>query len=140
MVALSRHRLAARRNGALVRHLSRLLRKIGARAVDVGLGVVDGLVASRGHHRHALAVRVVERALRRLDDRPLLGLVGGRVSRVVGAVEQPGIDVVAHVDHVDPDVAGVGERIDGRLQEEEAGVLARADVDDGDVRRDTGDA
>ena len=67
-----------------------------------------------------LRVRVVERALHGGDDRPLLGLVRGAVGRIVRAVEQPRVDVVAHVHDVDADVAGVGERVDRRLQEEVA--------------------
>ena len=43
-----------------------------------------------------------------------------------------------HVDHVDADVARVGERVDGRLEEEEARVLAGADVHDVDLRGDAG--
>jgi DNA invertase Pin-like site-specific DNA recombinase len=52
---------------------------------------------------------------------------GRRASRpVVRAVEQPRIDVVAHVHDVDAVVARVGEGVHRGLQEEEAGVLARA--------------
>ena len=63
-----------------------------------------------------------------------------RVGRVGRAVVEPRVDEEAHVDHVDAVVAGVGERVDRRLEEEEAGVLAGADVDERHVRRDAGDA
>ena len=82
---------------------------------------------------------VVERPLHRRDDRALLRLVRGRVGRVVRAVEQPRIDVVAHVHDVDAVVARVREGVDRRLQEEVAGVLARAQVDDRRLGRHAGD-
>ena len=56
------------------------------------------------------------------------------------AVVQPRVHEERHVHHVEPGVTGVGERVDHRLQEERAGVLAAADVHDGHVRRDAGDA
>ncbi len=39
-----------------------------------------------------------------------------------------------------PDIAGVGERVDDRLQEEVPGVLAALELDQRDLRRDAGDA
>ena len=86
------------------------------------------------------APRVVERALRRRDDRALLALLRRRVGRVGRAVVEPRIDVVRHVHDVDPVVARVGQRVDGRLEEEVAGVLAGAQVDELDAGRDAGDA
>ena len=129
--------------GSISRVRGRLARLVGerrARAVDARLRVVRRLVAGGGDDRHSARVGVVERPLRRLDDDALLGLVRGRVGRITRAVEQPRVEEVAHVDDVDADVARVRERVDGRLQEEEAGVLAGAQVDEGDVRRDAGDA
>ena len=99
------------------------------------------LVAERDDLGHAVAVGVVHRPRRRgLHDQALLGLLVRGVGGVVVAVEQPRVGVERHVDHVDARVARIGERVDRRLQEEEARVLARANVHDGHVRRDPGDA
>ena len=64
----------------------------------------------------------------------------GRVGRVVRAVVEPRVDVERHVDDVEADVGAVGQRVDDRLQEQEAAVLAAADLHQRDVRRDAGDA
>ena len=64
----------------------------------------------------------------------------GRVGRVGRAVVEPRIDVVRHVHDVDAAVARVGERVDRRLEQEEARVLAGADVDELDARGDAADA
>ena len=90
--------------------------------------------------QHAVVGGVVERPLGGLSDDALLGLLGRRVGRVVQAVEQPRVGEEAHVHHVDADVAGVGQRVERGLQEEEAGVLAGADVDERDLGCDAGDA
>jgi hypothetical protein len=100
--------------------------------------LIRPLVARGGDQRHPVAVREVHRACRGLDDHALLLLLVRRVGRVARAVEQPRVDVERHVDHVDADLAGVGQRVDGRLDEEVARVLAGADVDDVDLRGDAG--
>ena len=82
--------------------------------------------------------RVLERAGRRLDDRPLLELLGRRVGGVARAVVEPRVDEVAHVDDVDPVVTGECERVDRRLEEEVARVLAGSQVHERDVRGDSG--
>ena len=64
----------------------------------------------------------------------------GRVGRVGGAVVEPRVDVEGHVDHVDPDIARVGERVDNRVEEEVAGVLAALELDQRDLRCYAGDA
>ena len=98
---------------------------------------VGVLVPGGGDQRHAVAAGVVERAGRRLDDRPLLQLLGRRVGRVARAVVEPRVDEVAHVDDVDAVVAGERERVDRRLQEEVARVLTGAQVHEPDVRCDS---
>jgi len=80
---------------------------------------IGRLIAGRCDQRDAARVGVVHRARRGLDDRPLLGLLLGRVGRVARAVEQPRVDVERHVDHVDADVARVGQGVHRRLQQEE---------------------
>ena len=62
---------------------------------------------------------------------------GRRVGRVARAVVEPRVDEVAHVDDVDPVVAGERERVDRRLQEEVARVLAGAQVHEPDIRGDS---
>src|SRR5690606_39020842 len=74
----------------------------------------------------------------RFLDGALLRLLRRRVRRVVVAVVQPRVDVAAHDYHVDAVVTGAGQRVDLRLQQEGAGVHARAQVDEGDVRGDAG--
>src|SRR5690606_14167018 len=59
---------------------------------------------------------------------------------VVLAVEEPGVDVVAHVDDVDAVVGGIGQGVHAGLEEEHPGVLTRAEVDEGDPGGDAGDA
>jgi hypothetical protein len=108
--------------------------KSGLVSSNVGFPVRE-LVARRRDQRHAPRPGVVHRALRRLDDGALLGLLLGAISRVRRAVVQPRIDVIRHVDHVDADVPGIGERVHRRLEQEEPGVLPRADVDEVDLRR-----
>ena len=54
------------------------------------------------------------------------------------AVVEPRVDEVAHVHHVDPEVAGLRERIDARLQEEEPRVLPGPQVHERHVGRDAG--
>ncbi len=98
------------------------------------------LVAERPDERDALAVRVLESAVHRLDDGALLDPRLGRVGRVVEAVEAPGVDVERHVDHVEADVGSVGQGVDDGLEEEEPGVLPGADVHERDVRRHPGHA
>ena len=87
-------------------------RVVRAGVIERGVVEVGVLVALGGDERHAVLVGVVERPVRGLDDRPLLLLLLGRVGRVVGAVVQPRVDVVAHVDDVDAVVGGVGQRVD----------------------------
>ena len=98
------------------------------------------LVAERGHERTPAPVGVVERAGHPGDDGALLCLRRRRIGRVGRAVEQPRVDEERHVHHVDADVAGVGQRVDGRLQEEVARVLAALELDQADVGGHTGDA
>src|SRR5690606_32683955 len=88
--------------------LLRAARVAGAGVVDLGLAEVGGAVAERGDEGDALAPGVVGGALHAGDDGGLLQLFLPAVGRVVAAVEQPRVDVVAHVDHVDADVGGVG--------------------------------
>ncbi len=142
VLALARHR-DARARVEQVTHLRRLARntgEVGARCVRDDLRVVGRTVAGCRHERHAVSVGVVERPLHGRDDRSLLRLLGRRVGRVVRAVEQPRIDVVAHVDDVDAVSAGVGQRVDRRLEEEVARVLPGPEVDDRRLRRHARDA
>src|SRR5690606_24996808 len=115
-------------------------RVAGAGAVGLRLAEVGRPVAERGDERDAPVPGVVERALHSGDDGALFEPLLLAVGRVVAAVEQPGVDVVAHVDHVDADVPGVGEGVEAGLEEEEAGVLTGPDVDELDVGGDAGDA
>src|SRR5690606_9166291 len=119
--------------------LGAVRREVRARGVRERVAAVLVLVAQRRHQGDALAVRVLQRPGHRFLDGALLRLLRRRVRRVVVAVVQPRVDVEAHVHHVDAVVTGVGQRVDHRLQEEVAGVHARAQVDQGDVRGDTGD-
>jgi hypothetical protein len=80
----------------------------------------------------------VDRPLGDDPDRPLLGLGLRGVGRVVEAVVQPRVGVEAHVDHVDPDQAGVDHGVHGGLEKQEAAVLPAADVDQLDLGRDAG--
>ena len=82
---------------------------------------------------------VVDGALGGLADGALLGLLGRAVRRVGDAVEQPRVDVEAHVHHVDTGIAGVRQRLERGLEEEVPGVLAGPDVDQVHLRCDPGD-
>jgi hypothetical protein len=82
----------------------------------------------------------VDRPLGGDPDGPLLGLGLWRIGRVVEAVEQPGVDVEAHVDDVDRDRAGIGDRIHHALEEHEARVLTAPDADQRHPGRDPGRA
>ena len=118
--------------------MRRVRREVRARVVERRIPEVRRLVARGRDQRHTVAMREVHRARRGLDDHALLRLLLRRVGRVARAVEQPRVDVERHVDHVDADAAGVGEGVDRRLEQEEARVLAGADVDDVDLRGDAG--
>ena len=123
-------------DGAVVRRGA----EVGAAGVGARVGDVLVVVAERGDHGDAVPVRVVQCPTHRLADQVLLRGLGGRVlRRAAGAVVQPRVDVEGHVDHVDPGLRGVGEGVDGRLQEEVAAVLAGADLDEVDPRGDAAD-
>ena len=108
----------------------------GNEGADVG-----ALVARGGHDRHAGLVGEVVGAVHQLEGDVLeVGLFGAVPLRPAGAGDEPGVDVVAHVDDVELLVGGVGERIDRRPEEEGAGVLPGPQVDEGDARRHAGDA
>jgi hypothetical protein len=114
--------------------------EVRARVVGRRVPEIGALVAQGGDQRHALRTRVLHRQLGRRDDRPLLLLLLRGVRRVGPAVVQPRIDVERHVHDIDAVVGGVRERLEGGPEQEEARVLAGADVDDVDLRRDAADA
>ena len=126
----------------VIRHLTNLLRagwEVWADLVDLqGRAQVLVLVAERGDQGHAVLSGVVKSSLSGVDDRRLLLLLGCVVRRVCTTVVQPRIDEEAHVDHVDAVIAGIGQCVDRRPEEEESRVLAGAKVDQGDVGCDTG--
>ena len=97
-------------------------------------------VALGRDRRDALGACVVDGALRGLDDQLLLALLGRRVRRVGRAVVEPRVDVERHVHDVDAVVARVGQRVEGRAEEEVARVLAGAQVDEVDLGGDAADA
>src|SRR5690606_8721162 len=113
---------------------------VGAAGVRGGMAEIGGAVADGADERHVVPAGVVEGALHADDDAALLHLLGFGVRGVVLAVEEPGVDVVAHVDDVDAVVGGIGQGVHAGLEEEHPGVLTRAEVDEGDPGGDAGDA
>ena len=133
-VGIDRHELSTVRwRGAGRRVVGR--RGVRRRVAEVGVAVALGR-----DRRHARGACVVDGALRGLDDQLLLALLGRRVRRVGRAVVEPRVDVERHVDDVDAVVARVGQRVEGRAEEEVARVLAGAQVDEVDLRGDAADA
>ena len=133
--------------GTVMQELS-TVRVFAASGREVGAGVVDGrvaevgvLVAHRGDRRHAVVAGVVDRPLGGLRIDALLGLLG-RASRPGCRVQLKSHGSVKKLmlTTSTPMSPAYVERVDRRLEEEVAGVLAGPDVDQRDVRRDAGDA
>src|SRR5207247_6925853 len=110
------------------------LARPGTRTDDVlrWVGQVIREVAFSRNDRDAPAERVANRPTLGVPDCPLLG--------IVAAIEQPRVNKIAVVGHVDLVGGRPHERADNRLGEEKTGGVAGLDPSDLDVGRDPNDA